>query len=200
MATTGADRVSADEQALLLDAAAAAIADRLCGRPTSVERAADLSPTLRREGASFVTLQRDGQLLGCIGTLEARRPLIDDVRHNAVAAAFDDPRLPALTPDDFRAMSIKVSLLSPLEPLPVSSRDELRSAVRPRVDGLLIVAGWRRGTFLPSVWEQLPDPDDFLDALWQKAGLRPGAWPRDLRVWRYTTDELTDAGPRELPA
>jgi AMMECR1 domain-containing protein len=93
-------------------------------------------------------------------------------------------------------MSVHVSILTEPEPLPVRSLDQLRAMVRPGVDGLLLEAGPHRGTFLPSVWEQVPGIDDFLGHLWRKAGLAPGTWPEDLRVLRYGTVELGDDGPR----
>lgn len=154
------------------------------------------SANLLRPGASFVTLRRGADLLGCIGTIEPVRPLVDDVAHNAAAAAFADPRLPAVTPADFEVMSIKVSVLGPLTRLDVADRAELTAAVRPGVDGLLVAARRHRGTFLPSVWEQVPDRHDFLDLLWRKAGLPAHTWPDDLVVWRYRTLEFGAEGPR----
>ncbi|HKY68425.1 MAG TPA: AmmeMemoRadiSam system protein A, partial [Acidimicrobiales bacterium] len=146
-------------------------------------------PRLRRLGASFVTVRRDGELAGCIGSLEAVRPLWRDVERNARAAAGDDPRFPPLTADDLGDVAVKVSVLSRTEPLP-ADRDGLRAALRPGVDGVLVEAAGRRGTFLPSVWDVMPDLDGFLDALLAKAGLPGDPWPADLRAWRYTTDEF----------
>jgi AmmeMemoRadiSam system protein A len=116
-----------------------------------------------------------------------------DVARNASAAAFDDPRLPAVTRDDLLAMDVHVSVLGPLEPLPVTGWDGLLAAVRPGVDGLLVQAPGHRATLLPSVWRSLPGAEDFLDVLWRKAGLRPGRWPAGLVVQRYGTEEF--AGP-----
>ncbi len=118
-------------------------------------------------------------------------------REHALAAAFDDPRLPPLTADDFPQMSVKVSVLSPSEPLSVPSFDALRGAVRPGVDGLTVeVDHGYRATLLPSVWAKVGERDDFLDALWLKAGLRPRTWPPSIRVSRYTSFEECDPGPR----
>jgi AmmeMemoRadiSam system protein A len=188
--------VDAETRRVLLDAALEAVR-------TTLATGERLDPPLRglpdaavAEGASFVTLRRGERLLGCIGTIEPIRSLVVDVAHNAIAAAFDDPRLPPLTRDDFAHMSLKVSVLSPLEPLAVDSFDELRARVTPGSDGLLVVAGHHRGTFLPSVWDQVPALDEFLESLWRKAGLAPGRWPADLAVWRYRTDEFGDDGPR----
>lgn len=176
-----------DDRRFLLDTAADAIATRLLGQ---ARPARTPSPRVCEPGASFVTLRRDERLLGCIGTLAPQRALHADVAHNATAAAFDDPRMPPLTTDDFAVATVKVSVLSPLEAIEVGSEADLLAQVRPGVDGLLVAAASRRGTFLPSVWEQLPRPRDFLDGLWQKAGFEPRSWPDGLQVWRYQTDEF----------
>jgi AmmeMemoRadiSam system protein A len=183
----------ARERQLLLDVAVEAIRADLEHRPP--QPPVDVPPALREPGASFVTLRDGPRLLGCIGTILPIRPLIEDVADNARGAAFRDPRMPALTEAEFARMSVHVSVLTPLEPLEplgVDSLAALRAVVRPGVDGLLIEAGMRRGTFLPSVWEQLPDTDAFLEHLWRKAGLRPGTWSRGMRVSRYRSIEWGD--------
>jgi AmmeMemoRadiSam system protein A len=157
-----------------------------------------LSPTLTEHAATFVTLRRDGRLLGCIGTIEPMRPLIVDAADNALGAAFRDPRLPPLSREDFVVMELKVSVLSPLVPVDAAGLGELATAIEPGRDGLLVTAAGHRGTFLPSVWEQLPRPAAFLDALWDKAGLPRGAWPSGLSVERYRTLEFGRSGPRSL--
>jgi AmmeMemoRadiSam system protein A len=157
-----------------------------------------LEHDLRKPGATFVTLERGNRLLGCVGALEPQAPLAIDVAEHARAAAFDDPRVPPITVEDFENMSVKVSVLSPPSPLPVRTVAELRSALRVGIDGIAIEDGKRRATFLPSVWPKIRDVDDFLAALWLKAGLRPGTWPDGLRVSRYTTVEYADAGPRHF--
>jgi AmmeMemoRadiSam system protein A len=181
---------------VLLDAAIEAVRTTLATGRRVDPPLAGLPDAAIADGASFVTLRRGERLLGCIGTIEPVRPLVVDIAHNAIAAAFDDPRLPPLTRDDFMRMSLKVSVLSPLEPLAVDDLADLRARVSPGVDGLLVAAGHHRGTFLPSVWDQVPDADAFLEALWRKAGWAPGRWPADLAVWRYRTDEFGDEGPR----
>jgi AmmeMemoRadiSam system protein A len=113
-----------------------------------------------------------------------------------MAAAFDDPRMPPLSPDDFPEMTVKVSVLSASTPVHARAFDELVSLVRPGVDGVTVEAGRARATLLPSVWPNVRDCDEFLDVLWAKAGLRPRAWPRGLRVRRYTSVEELDPGPR----
>jgi AmmeMemoRadiSam system protein A len=151
---------------------------------------------LTAPGVSFVTLERDGRLLGCVGGLEVRHPLACDVAEHAIAAAFDDPRLPAISVADFEVMSVKVSVLSQSTPIASRSFAELHDALKPGVDGITITAGTRRATFLPSVWEKVSVPEEFLDALWLKAGLRPRTWPHGLRASRYAATEHADAGPR----
>jgi AmmeMemoRadiSam system protein A len=144
-------------------------------------------------GAAFVTLRRDGDLLGCIGSIEAVRPLAEDVALHAYDAAFRDPRLPPVTDDDWHHMTTEISVLGPLEPVHVDGPDELARVIRPEVDGLLVSSTEGRGTFLPSVWHQVRDADEFLELLWRKAGLRAGRWPQDLVVERYQVDEFDDA-------
>jgi AmmeMemoRadiSam system protein A len=153
-------------------------------------------PLLASPAASFVTLERGEDLLGCIGSLEPTHPLVTGVARHALGAAFADPRLPPVTGNDFVEMSIKVSVLSHLEDLRATSREQLRRDVRPGVDGLVVEAGYRRATLLPAVWYRIPDTEEFLDVLWNKAGLPARAWPPDLSVQRYTTDEFADPGPR----
>jgi uncharacterized protein len=140
---------------------------------------------LLRPGASFVTLKRDGRLRGCIGSLEPSRPLAEDVAQNAYAAARRDPRFPALEPWEIPGLDLSVATLGPHERVTVTARDELLAVLRPGIDGLVVRSGSLRATFLPAVWEQLPSPDAFIDALWQKARLVPGAWPANLELSRY---------------
>ena len=148
-------------------------------------------PALAQDGACFVTLRRSGDLLGCIGSLTPRQPLGIDVAHNAAAAGFDDPRLPVLTRRDLPLMQVHVSVLGPLTRLPVRGWAELRDQLRPGVDGLLVEDPRHRATFLPAVWQSLPAPEAFLDALWRKAGLSPRGWPSELQVSRYVVEELS---------
>lgn len=191
--------LDAGQRDRLLEIAVDAVRSRLAGGDDAIPKVVDLAdPALTVAAASFVTLQRDGALLGCIGSLAADEPLAVGVAKHALGAAFSDPRLPAVTTDDYTAMSVKVSVLSDLEPMTVESFDELVPAVRPGIDGLLVTAGSRRATLLPSVWEDLPNPARFLDALWAKAGLARGAWPPGLTVARYETEEFGDPGPRML--
>jgi AmmeMemoRadiSam system protein A len=158
--------------------------------PTSVPAAASAP------GAAFVTLRREGRLLGCIGSMQPRRALADDVAAHAFDAAFRDPRLPAVTLDDWEHMDVEISVLGPLEVLDVHDRAGLLAALRPGVDGVLLSSREGRGTFLPSVWGQVGSPEEFVDLLWRKAGLRAGRWPDDLVVERYQVEEF---GEHDLP-
>lgn len=182
---------------VLCDIAIDAIAGALADGVRRVPSLTGLDDALVAPGASFVTLERNDELLGCVGALEATQPLAIDVAEHACAAAFDDPRVPPITNDDFEQMSVKVSVLSPAEPIAAASYEALRAQIRTGVDGVTVESpGWRRATLLPSVWAKVRDRDQFLDALWQKAGLRPRTWPRGIQVSRYTTTETCDPGPR----
>jgi AmmeMemoRadiSam system protein A len=150
------------------------------------------SDFLRAPGASFVTLRIDGQLRGCIGSLQAQRPLGEDIEHNARAAAFADPRFSPLSADELPRTHIEVSVLSAPQPMDVHSLADLLAQLRPHVDGLILSAGARRATFLPQVWEQLPAPRDFVAQLQQKAGLPVGSWPGDMQAARYTVESFAE--------
>ncbi len=173
----------------LLDLARSAIQKRLQGESLTVPTG-DYPAPLRAPRATFVTLHVDAQLHGCIGTLEARRPLVEDVAHNARAAAFEDPRFSPLSLTEFERLDIHISVLGIPEPMQFDSEEGLLRQLRPRVDGLIIEEGFHRGTFLPSVWEQLPAPREFLRSLKRKAGLPADYWSHTLRVRRYTTESI----------
>ena len=142
---------------------------------------------LQQQRASFVTLNIDGQLRGCIGTLEAHRPLVLDVTHNAFAAAFTDPRFLPLSQPEYEQLEIHISILNPAEEMSFTSEQDLIKQLRPGIDGLIMQEGQQRGTFLPSVWQQLPQPEQFIQHLKLKAGLPNNYWSADLQIWRYTT-------------
>jgi hypothetical protein len=176
--------------AWLVARARAAIAHELATGELDPLGDAGVPEQLRRPGASFVTLEHRGSLAGCIGTLEAARPLWVDVARNARGAALADPRFAPLDRADLDDVAVKVSVLSPLEPLPVASHDDLVAAVAPGVDGVLVESGDHRGTFLPVVWAKVPEPERFVAALVAKAGLPAGEWPDGTLAWRYTTDDF----------
>ena len=155
-------------------------------------RAEEYAPALQALRASFVTLHRADQLRGCIGHLEASQALVQDVAENAFAAAFRDPRFPPLREDELPQIRVHVSVLTPPAPILFSSEDDLIAKLRPGVDGLILEEGTARGTFLPSVWESLPDAREFLRHLKVKAGLRPGHWSDRVIVYRYATESFGD--------
>jgi AmmeMemoRadiSam system protein B/AmmeMemoRadiSam system protein A len=154
------------------------------------------SDWLARPGASFVTLTKNGDLRGCIGSLEPHRPLGEDVRANALAAAFRDPRFMPLSREEFNDIRVEVSLLSPTEALTVSSEEQAVSALRPGIDGVVFEYAYHRSTFLPQVWEQLPEPAEFLAHLKRKAGLPLDFWAADVRLSRYTVSKWKEQGGR----
>jgi len=158
-------------------------------QPLSV-RPTDYAEELREILATFVTLEIYHNLRGCIGTLNAARPLIKDVAHNAHAAAFSDPRFPTLRRDELVNLDIHISILGKPEPMSFNSEEDLIQQLRPGVDGLILTDGWHKGTFLPSVWESLPQPNDFFRHLKQKAGLLANHWSDAIEVQRYTTESI----------
>jgi len=147
--------------------------------------AVDAQPWLKQSGATFVTLMLDGKLRGCIGSLSAVRPLGEDVAENARRAAFHDPRFPALTRDEWPRCRVEVSLLSVPKPLRFADEADLLRQIRRGEDGLILECDGRRGTFLPQVWEGLPEPRQFLDEIKRKAGLPADTRLARCRIWRY---------------
>ena len=156
------------------------------GSPVDVEQRADTG-VLGRQLGVFVTLTRNNSLRGCIGSMETQEPLAKSVAESAFGAAFRDPRFPQLQVHELQETHIGISILSPMEPLAVTRRDELLSSLRPLTDGLLLKDGEHRSTFLPQVWQQLPDPEAFLDQLLLKAGLPAEHWSSTLEFYRYHT-------------
>jgi AmmeMemoRadiSam system protein A len=183
----------------LLDIAETAIVLGLQGRGPVAPDVSEFPDRLCNRVGAFVTLTVGGALNGCIGTIEGSEPLGAAVARLAWSAAFADPRLPALRVADYAHLTIEISILSTLTPIEARSLSDLRERVRPAVDGLVIEAGSRRGLFLPSVWEQLPDPDEFLDRLYRKAGIAPRSWPPGMQASRFTT-ETHSRQAREMPA
>jgi AmmeMemoRadiSam system protein A len=166
----------------LLALARNAIAERL-GLGNGIGASGDW---LQEPGATFVTLMRHGQLRGCIGSLEAQRALYDDVRANAVSAAFRDPRFLPLTQEEFADTQVEVSLLSPRTPIVFEDEADALRQLQPGIDGVVLEYGMRRGTFLPQVWDQLPRPQDFLAHLKTKAGLPADFWDKGITLSRYS--------------
>lgn len=163
-------------------------------QPTSAPQLQPSAVHLSEDGAAFVTLNtRKGALRGCIGSLIAHRPLVEDVRANALAAAFEDPRFPPLDAVELPDLIVEVSVLTQPEPMPYSGAEQLVKLLRPNVDGVIIEHGRHRATFLPQVWEQLPLPEEFLGHLCYKAGLPANAWRQgDLRVSIYQVQKFEE--------
>ena len=159
------------------------------GRPLEVDASAYPEPW-REPRATFVTLRRGGDLRGCTGVLEARRPLVCDVALNAYRAAFEDSRFPPLAPEEFDGLDLHISILTPIEPLSHIGEEELLSLLRPGIDGLLLREGAHSATFLPSVWQQIPDRRRFLRELKRKAGLPLDYESVTMCFSRYQVEEI----------
>jgi AmmeMemoRadiSam system protein A len=189
--------MSIDKGQILLPLARNAIARQL-GQPAG---AAAAEPWLQEPGATFVTLTQAGELRGCIGSLQAHRTLLDDVQANAVAAAFQDPRFSPLNLTELSYTRVEVSLLSPSETIVFESEQHALAQLRPDIDGVIFEYGYYRSTFLPQVWEQLPDPEIFMAHLKRKAGLAPNFWAANVKLARYTVSKWKEpAGNTEQVA
>jgi AmmeMemoRadiSam system protein A len=178
------------ERKTLLQVAADSVRHGLAtGQALEVE-VADYSAALQQSGASFVTLTIQRQLRGCIGMLQATRPLVEDVAQNAYAAAFEDTRFPPLSAVEYDQLEYHISILNPAEAIEFESEADLLQQLRPGIDGLILEDRGRRATFLPSVWESLPQAADFLRHLKMKAGLAPDYWSNTLHAQRYTVEDF----------
>jgi AmmeMemoRadiSam system protein A len=180
--------MSAEKGRVLLPIARAAIA-----RALDVPRTADESaPWLTEHGACFVTLTQGGELRGCIGSLQARQPLLADVKGNAVSAALRDPRFAPLGIGELDITTVEVSLLSATQPMVVRDEADALAQLRPNVDGVIFEYGRYRSTFLPQVWENLARPRDFLAMLRRKAGLPDDFWAEDVKLSRYSVTKWSE--------
>lgn len=159
------------------------------GTPRPVDPG-EYPPALQAVRASFVTIELDGKLRGCMGTLRGTLPLVTDVVRNAYNAAFGDPRFSPVTAEELVQLDISVSVLSPPSAMNFQSESDLVSQLRPNIDGLILQDGDHRGTFLPAVWKSLPDPAQFVRHLKRKAGLREDHWSSSIQVARYTTESF----------
>jgi uncharacterized protein len=188
------EKLTPEEQKTLLRMAREAMEHAVKGEKLTPPDPSSLSPNLREQGASFVTLTIRGQLRGCIGALEAYQPLADDVREHAVAAALEDPRFPQVTEDELSRIQVEVSRLTRPVPLEYKDANDLLSKLRPHVDGVILKDGYRRATFLPQVWEKIPDPSEFLDNLCYKMGAGRDHWRRKhLEVLIYQVEEFHES-------
>jgi AmmeMemoRadiSam system protein A len=185
--------LSNQEKDVLLKIAREAIQYATDGKDIPVLDLSQYSEKLQDDGASFVTLnsKTDGQLRGCIGALEAYQPLVLDVQYHAVAAALEDYRFLPVTSSEVPNLKIEISRLTPPIPLNYSDPGGLSKLIKPGVDGVIIRDGFRKATFLPQVWEQLPNPEDFIDHLCRKMGAHSDLWRRKvLEVSVYQVEEF----------
>jgi len=183
--------VPADAGPVLLRLARNAIARAL----GSAGGAAADAPWLKAPGATFVTLTKAGKLRGCIGSLEARRPLAEDVQANAVAAALNDPRFPTLTAAELPEIAVEVSLLSPPQPIAFRDEADAQAQLVPGADGVIFEYGHHRSTFLPQVWAELTTPAEFMGHLKYKAGLPPDFWDPAVKLSRYAVVKWREGDP-----
>ena len=185
------DELSHVEKQTLLHMAREALEHGVRGKKLPPLDHDSLSMSLREHGAAFVTLTINDQLRGCIGALEAYQPLAQDVREHTIAAALEDPRFPPVREDELNRIKIEVSRLTRPLPLEYNDAADLLSKLRPHVDGVILSDGHRRATFLPQVWEKIPQPADFLNYLCNKMGLSETAWrTKHLEVFIYQVDEF----------
>jgi AmmeMemoRadiSam system protein A len=185
--------LTTEEKQTLLRLARQALELRVRGEKLPPLDRALLTPTLCADGASFVTLTVDGELRGCIGALEAYQPLAEDVREHAIAAAREDYRFSPVQTSELAAINVEVSRLTAPEPLEYSTPEDLIKKLRPHVDGVILRDGSRRATFLPQVWEKLPNPEEFLSNLCYKMGAPTDQWKRKhLGVRIYQVEEFRE--------
>ncbi len=186
--------LSREDEQLLLRLAREAMEAAVRGEMPPELRLETLPESLRQPAATFVTLTRRGELRGCIGGLEARMPLAEDAREHAIAAALHDFRFPPMRPEELDDIRVEVSILTPLQPLTYEDAEDLLHRLRPGVDGVLIRRGlWQRATFLPQVWEKVPDPADFLTHLCLKMGAPPDLWRHELlEVFTYQVKKVEE--------
>ena len=180
-------KLSIDEQQTCMHVAHESIKHGLQHGTKLQVMSSDYSNDLQQNLASFVTLHKNGALRGCIGALEAYQPLINDIAEHAFAAAFKDPRFPGLEQNEFEQLDIEISVLGKPDLIEFESEEDLLQQIRPNIDGLILEHGYNRGTFLPSVWEQLPDKNDFLNHLKIKAGFSERWWDNGVEISRYET-------------
>ena len=185
------DRLTDEEKRILLMLAREAMECGVHGQTLPLLDMQSLTPRLMENGVCFVTLTMNGELRGCIGGLEACQPLVDDVREHAIAAALQDFRFAPVCPDELSRIKLEISRLTLPIPLDYRSPEDLLSRLRPGIDGVVLRDGVRRATFLPQVWDKLPDGADFLNHLCYKLGAAPDLWQKKhLDVLIYQVEEF----------
>lgn len=190
-------KLSSDQGRFLIFEARKTIHDNLLKQPQQNESGGtsphEVNPVLNRKGGTFVTLSKNGKLRGCIGHIIAHEPIIESIRHNALNAAFRDPRFPPVSVDELSDIHIEISILTEPELVPYNDVDELKTKLRPGIDGVIIQKENKNATFLPQVWKQLPDHKSFLSHLCIKAGLSPSAWENEkITVFTYQVQSFEE--------
>ena len=185
------ENLSPEERSLLLKLARLALEAGVHGQPPPPLDPQSLTPTLVQPGASFVTLTRSGDLRGCVGALEPYLPLAEDVREHAIAAALQDYRFPPVQSSELKEIKIEISCLTLPKDLDYETPEDLLMRLRPGIDGVTLIDGRMRATFLPQVWEKLPDARTFLSHLCRKMGAADDLWRRKkLHVQTYQVEEI----------
>jgi len=193
METSLKETLSEEERNILLSVAREAITAAVARHSLPALQIEKQPQILQADGATFITLTKNGHLRGCIGTMEPYQPLIADVQEHAVAAALSDYRFPKVTQDELGQIRIEISRLTPLKRLPYKETEELVKALRIGVDGVLIRNEGRQATFLPQVWEQLPQPDQFLSQLCLKMGAPADLWKtKPMEVFTYQVEKFKE--------
>jgi AmmeMemoRadiSam system protein A len=186
-----ASKLSQEERTQLLTLARQSITDCVQGNKYSNPNLEAIHPGLREFGSTFVTLTIGGELRGCIGGLEAKKSLAEDVVEHAIAAAMHDYRFPPLSIEELNDVEIEISRLTPPEPLSYKDPEDLLSKLRPGIDGVILQSGMRRATFLPQVWDKITDPAEFLDYLCSKMGASTDLWRRKkVEILIYQVEEF----------
>jgi AmmeMemoRadiSam system protein A len=181
------------DKSFLLSLARQSIENSVNGDPVPRLELGELSLELREQGACFVTLTYKGYLRGCVGALEPYQSLAEDVREHAIAAAFQDYRFPPVQANEIKDIEIEISHLTFPEELKFENPADLPQLLRPNIDGVVIRDGMRRATFLPQVWEKIPDPEEFLEELCMKMGSSADLWRRKkLDVMIYQVEEFRE--------
>jgi AmmeMemoRadiSam system protein A len=188
---TEEDRLSQEERSILLRLARQAIEAAICGNPEPQIDLSRLPKALQATGASFVTLTKRGELRGCLGSLEASQPLVLDVCDHAIAASLNDYRFSPVTPEELPELEIEISRLTPPCALIYENPNDLLTLLKPGRDGVVLADGAHRATFLPQVWQKIPDKEQFLSYLCRKMGASAGLWRmRKLQVFTYQVEEF----------
>jgi len=175
---------------LLLTIARAIITKQL-GIPATIPKTTD-HPWLNEPAATFVTLKKNGELRGCIGSLKSHCSLMDDLQNNVIAAAFHDPRFSSLSEDELDQLQIEISILSSPVKVEFVSEADLLAQLKPHIDGVIFNYRHYRSTFLPQVWDQLPTPELFMTHLKQKAGLAADFWNDEVLIYRYSVEKFSE--------